>query len=141
MPQTSATPHQVFETPSQRRRSSMSAVPSSTQDQQLYTCVSAANPATIADVTVAMKSIDALLPNNDGLKWFNRLYLMVTDQVNANPPGGSWQSPAWLEHLDVVFAGFYFKALADFLAGVDTPAAWMAVFEARFKPGIDRIQF
>jgi len=119
----------------------MSAVPSTTQDQQLYELVAAANPATIAEVIATMKSIDALLPDNDGLKWFNRLYLMVTDQVNASPPGGGWQSPAWLEHLDVVFAGFYFKAVADFLAGRDTPAAWMALFEARFTAAIDRIQF
>ena len=25
-----------------------------------------------------MESIDQLLPDGDGLKWFNRLYLMVT---------------------------------------------------------------
>jgi hypothetical protein len=54
-----------------------------------------------------MESIDALLPANDGLKWFNRLYLMVTDQVRSAPPGGAWQNPARLDHLDVVFAGLY----------------------------------
>lgn len=94
----------------------MSTVPSTTPDQQLCQLVSSANPATIADVIATMKSIDALLPANDGLKWFNRLYLMVTDQVNASPPGGAWQSPACLDCLDVVFAGFYFDAVADFLS-------------------------
>ncbi len=54
-----------------------------TPDQLVYEVVSAATPATIADVIAVMKSIDALLPGNDGLKWFNRLYLMVTDQVNV----------------------------------------------------------
>jgi len=88
-----------------------------------------------------MKSIDALLPANDGLKWFNRLYLMVTDQVNVNPPGGGRQDPAWLERLDVVFAGFYFTALGDSLAGRKLPSAWSALFETRFKTGIERIQF
>ncbi len=100
-----------------------------------------ANPTTIADVIATMKSIDALLADNDGLKWFNRLYLMVTDQVNASPPGGAWQNPAWLEHLDVVFAQFYFTALLDFLAGRDVASAWTALFESRFQTGIDRIQF
>ena len=48
------------------------------------------------------------------------MYLMVTENVNAKPPGGAWQNPAWLERLDVVFAEFYFDALADFLAGRET---------------------
>ena len=88
-----------------------------------------------------MKAIDALLPEQDGLKWFNRMYLMVTENVNAKPPGGAWQNPAWLERLDVVFAGFYFDALADFLAGRETAASWRALFAARFTHGIDRIQY
>jgi len=112
-----------------------------TADQPLYDLVSAANPATIADAIAVMKYIDALLPGNDGLKWFNRLYLMVTDQVNQSPPGGAWQNPAWLERLDVVFAGFYFTALRDFLGAGEVPSSWNALFQARFKPGIDRIQF
>ena len=33
-----------------------------------------------------MQSIDALLPNNDGLKWFNKLYLMVTQEIDGQPP-------------------------------------------------------
>ena len=78
---------------------------------------------------------------NDGLKWFNRLYLMVTDQVDLNPPGGVWQSPVWLTRLDVIFAGFYFEAVADFLAGTSVPSAWSALFEARHSEGVDRIQF
>jgi hypothetical protein len=110
-------------------------------DQALYNIVSGADAKTIADVIATMKPIDALLPENDGLKWFNRLYLLVTDDVNAKPPGGGWQSPAWLDHLDVVFAGFYFNAVADFLAGREIPSSWSALFEARFEAGIDRIQF
>ena len=112
-----------------------------TADETLYKIVSNTDAKTIADVIATMKTIDALLAESDGLKWFNRLYLMVTDDVNAKPPGGAWQSPSWLEHLDVVFAGFYFNAVADFLAGRDIPSSWGALFEARFKAGIDRIQF
>jgi hypothetical protein len=88
-----------------------------------------------------MQSMDALLPDNDGLKWFNRLYLMVTDQVRSAPPGGAWQNLAWLDHLDVVFAGLYFEALHAWLAGQATPSSWTAMFQARFTPDIDRIQF
>jgi hypothetical protein len=92
-------------------------------------------------VIARMKSIDGLLEANDGLKWFNRLYLMVTDQVDLNPPGGAWQSPVWLTRLDVIFAGFYFEAVADFLGGTSVPSAWSALFEARHSEGVDRIQF
>ena len=82
----------------------------------LYALLTGPAPITIADVVARMQAIDALLPNNDGLKWFNRLYLMVTQQVDLKPPGGTWQSPAWLTHLDTIFAGLYFSAVAASLA-------------------------
>jgi hypothetical protein len=119
----------------------MATLPSPTQDPSLSALVSSADPATIADVIAQMQAIDALLPDNDGLKWFNRLYLMVTQQVDLNPPGGAWQNPEWLLHLDVVFAGLYFCAIREYLAGASTPLAWAALFEARFNAGINRIQF
>ena len=88
-----------------------------------------------------MQAIDALLPVNDGVKWFNRLYLMVTQQVDFSPPGGAWQSPVWFTNLDVNFAGLYFSALGGFLAGEAVPAAWRALFEGRYWANVDRIQF
>lgn len=110
-------------------------------DQPLYDLVNGLAPSTIADVIARMQAVDALLPVNDGLKWFNRLYLMVTQQVDLHPPGGAWQSPVWLIRLDVVFAGLYFGAVAGFLGGGSVPSAWSALFEARYRTGIDRIQF
>jgi Family of unknown function (DUF5995) len=111
-------------------------------DQALYQLVSGAAPATIGDVAKIMENIDQLLPDSDGLKWFNRLYLMVTQEVDLNPPAGGWQDAVWLPLLDVVFAEFYFKAVAGFLsrdAGV--PSSWSAMLSARYATGIDRIQF
>jgi Family of unknown function (DUF5995) len=110
-------------------------------DQPLDDLVNRPAPVTIADVITRMQAIDALLPANDGIKWFNQLYLMVTQQVDLHPPGGAWQSPVWLNRLDVVFAGLYFSGLADFLAGRFVPSAWNVLFEARYRTGIDRIQF
>ena len=98
-------------------------------------------PATIADVIAQMQDIDALLADNDGLKWFNKLYLMVTQQVDVNPPDGGWQDPNWLLSLDVVFARYYFGAIRGYLAGTGIPSSWSAMFEVRFKADIDRIQF
>src|SRR5271169_6928197 len=119
----------------------MSVTSTSAADQPLYDLVSGALPETIADVISRMQAIDALLPANDGIKWFNRLYLMVTQAVDLHPPGGAWQSPVWLTRLDVVFAGFYFSAVSGYLSGQDVPSAWSALFDARFRTDIDRIQF
>lgn len=119
----------------------MATLPSSAQDQSLSALLSAPDPIVIADVIARMQAIDDLLPDSDGLKWFNRLYLMVTQQVDTNPPGGAWQNPVWLLHLDVVFAGFYFSAVRNFLSGAATPSAWAALFESRYDPCIEHIQF
>ena len=116
----------------------MSALPA---DQQLLPRV-LVPVSSIADVITIMQNIDSLLPNQDGLKWFNRLYLMVTQQVQKSPPFGGFKNPVWLTRLDVVFAGLYFAAIADFITGSSNlPSSWEALFEARFRPGIDRIQF
>jgi len=111
-------------------------------DAQLLQIVSSAVPAMIADVIAIMQSIDGLLPSSDGLKWFNKLYLMVTQQIDAQPPPNGWEDATWLTRLDVVFAGFYFAAVADTLEqNPDVASSWEALFEARNRAGVDRIQF
>jgi hypothetical protein len=88
-----------------------------------------------------MQQIDDCVPNSDGLKWFNRLYLSVTQRVDLQSID-YWKAPLWLTDLDVIFAGFYFRALAGFLSGdPDVPSSWTAMFEARYCGGIDRLQF
>ena len=119
----------------------MPTVPTSDTDRAIYDLMNGSVPSTISDVIARMQAIDALLPVEDGLKWFNRLYLMVTRQVDLQPPHGGWQNPVWLIRLDVVFAGFYFKAIGDFLGGSSVPSAWSALFETRHRGGIDRVQF
>jgi hypothetical protein len=116
----------------------MSPVP---PDLALSELVSAPMPATITDVISKMQAIDALLPADDGLKWFNRLYLMVTLQVDQHPPDGGWKSPRWLLRLDVEFASLYFNAVEACLGEKEVPSAWGALFEVRHQPGIERIQF
>jgi hypothetical protein len=114
----------------------------SERDQPLYEIVSGTAPATIDDVLRKMQQINELLADEDGLKWFNRLYMMVTKEVDVNPPAGGWKDSDWLLRLDVVFAGFYFRAIAGFLDGSsDTASSWKAMMETRYAAGIDRIQF
>ena len=119
----------------------MASTTLSPADEALNAIVSAPPPDSINDVVARMEAIDAALPNGDGLKWFNRLYLMVTQQVDLKPPGGAWQDPAWLLGLDVVFARYYFGAVHGYLAGTGIPSSWSALFEKRFQTGVDRIQF
>jgi hypothetical protein len=116
-------------------------MPVAVADQALYDLVTAPAPTTIGQVIEIMQQIDDCLSNNDGLKWFNQLYLAVTRQVDLQPVT-AWKDPAWLASLDVIFAGLYLHAIAGFLnADPSVPSSWTAVFEARYRTGIDRIQF
>lgn len=111
-------------------------------DEQLLQIVSSAQLMTISDVILVMQRIDALLPVSDGLKWFNKLYLMVTEEIDGQPPAAAWLDAAWLTRLDVVFAEFYFAAIASSLNGSPaTASSWEALFAARHRHNIDRIQF
>jgi uncharacterized protein DUF5995 len=111
-------------------------------DAQLLQIVTAAAPATITDVLAVMQEIDNLLPSNDGLKWFNLLYLNVTEKVDTQPPPNGWEDGAWMTLLDVVFAKFYFGAISGALhQSANAPSSWIALFEARNRANVDRIQF
>ncbi|MBV8531832.1 MAG: hypothetical protein JO104_10975 [Candidatus Eremiobacteraeota bacterium] len=111
-------------------------------DQALLQIVNRPGANTIADVVAKIEAINDSLPSNDGLKWFNLLYLNVTQKVDGQPPPDGWKDPSWLARLDVVFAQLYFDAIAGWLQGsAGVPASWKALFESRFRGGIDRIQF
>jgi Family of unknown function (DUF5995) len=113
-----------------------------TTDAQLLQIVSMAAPTTIPDVLAVMRKIDGLLPNDDGLKWFNLLYSKVTEKVDTQPPPNGWEDEEWLNRLDVIFAKFYFEAITGSLSqSSNPPGSWIALFEARNRPNIDRIQF
>jgi hypothetical protein len=105
----------------------------------------AAPVKSVADVLARLTAIDAALPPSDGVKWFNKLYLEVTQQVAAAPKR-HWAAPGFLEALDVVFAKRYFEAFdlaasAKRLPGKYPFRAWKPLFEARFETGIAPVQF
>ena len=77
----------------------------------------------------------------DGLKWFNWLYLQVSEKVADRITAGGFNDPAWLAELDVQFATLYFTALHGYLAGGDCPETWAALFAVRENTRIARIQF
>jgi hypothetical protein len=97
---------------------------------------------TIADAVDIMTALDRSLPDDDGVKWFNRLYLQVTVAVRDAVTTTTYRDPAFLATLDVVFANLYFDAVAA--GGADAgrvPSAWKPLFACRRAPGIRPIQF
>jgi hypothetical protein len=98
-------------------------------------------PKTVADVVAIMQTIDAHCVNGDGLKWFNLLYLQVTQAVEARVNANGFMNAAWMAALDVEFAGYYFRAVQTSLSGQSTPGCWQAVFSRRNQTELARIQF
>jgi Family of unknown function (DUF5995) len=98
------------------------------------------NVTTIDDVVKTMRAIDRALPDDDGVKWFNFLYLRVTEGVDSG--GHNWQDLPFLQKLDVVFARLYFDALASWERDpAATPHAWRPLLRARHDVRLARLQF
>jgi hypothetical protein len=79
-----------------------------------------------------MTAIDSSLPDSDGVKWFNRLYLQVARSVKqaVNPP--VFRDARFMSELDVVFANLCFAAIAA--GDMDpsrAPSAWRPLLRAR----------
>ena len=98
-------------------------------------------PQSINDVLGILHTIDSTCVDIDGLKWFNWLYLQVTQAVQARVAAAGFTDPAWLAQLDVQFAPLYFSALKSSLSGQPTSACWQVFFNSRNQAAIARIQF
>ena len=96
--------------------------------------------SSIGDAVEIMTRIDQSLPDSDGVKWFNRLYLEVTVSVGAAVATARFNDTAFLATLDVIFANLYFSALTA-ASTEAAPAAWQPLLQARNASGIARIQF
>jgi hypothetical protein len=98
--------------------------------------------SSIDEVLSIMTAIDSRLPDADGVKWFNRLYLQVTRSVRQAVSGPAFRDARFMSELDVVFANLYFAAMA---AGDQdasrAPSAWRPLLRARSHRGIARLQF
>jgi Family of unknown function (DUF5995) len=105
-------------------------------------------PQSVSDVVEIMQAIETTCIDGDGLKWFNGLYLQVTQAVQArvnfslaDPGSTGLAEPLWITALDVAFARFYFSAIQSSLSGAPTPGCWQALFTQRNQTAIARIQF
>jgi hypothetical protein len=95
---------------------------------------------TIQDVIAAMRAMDVALPERDGVRWFNLLYLRVTEAVQAE--AAFWADWPFLQRFDVIFAKFYFEALTTWESDpTRTPRAWRPLFQARHEEKVAPLQF
>lgn len=95
----------------------------------------------INDVITNMQAIDATLPDSDGLKWFNRLYMMVTQAVADAVDAGRFANGAHVAQLDIFFSQRYFNAFILNAKGGNCPRAWRPLLQYRQRPGVSRLQY
>ena len=96
----------------------------------------------VPDAIARMRAIDAALPTRDGIAWFTKLYLAVTETVNEELPRATFADAAFMARLDVAFANLYFAALEAFLADPATsPRAWAPLFACRRRRRVAPLQF
>jgi hypothetical protein len=98
-------------------------------------------PQSIPGVLGLLQTIGNTCIDADGLKWFNWLYLQVTQAVEDRVVAGGFNDCAWLAELDVQFAKLYFNALHAALSGAPCPGCWQAMLSCRNQNKVARIQF
>jgi hypothetical protein len=111
-----------------------------TDDHRVAQLIAATPVNGVGDVIALLRALDGELVNEDGLKWFNLLYITVTEGVLEQSARLQWESPMWLERLDVLFGRLYFSALREWPAG-RVARSWTALLESRYKPNVMRFQF
>jgi hypothetical protein len=98
-------------------------------------------PQSVPEVVSTLQHIQSICDDGDGLKWFNGLYLDVTQAVQARVVARGFADPAWIASLDVHFARLYLSAVKGALSGHGAPACWQRLMESRHQQAVTRIQF
>ena len=96
----------------------------------------------IPDAITRMQEIEAALPPRDVLACFNRMYLIVTQTVKEQVTQHFFQDPAFMQHLDIVFANLYLGAVDGFRSEPSTACrAWNVLFSRRSDSSVVPMQF
>jgi hypothetical protein len=99
-------------------------------------------PRSVPEVIERMRALDAALPRNDGVAWFTRLYLAVTEGVSEAILRARFRDERFVAALDVAFANLFFAALREHARDpAKVPRAWAPLVEARRRRGVVPIQF
>ncbi|HEV2981835.1 MAG TPA: DUF5995 family protein [Solirubrobacteraceae bacterium] len=88
---------------------------------------------TIDEVIERMTEIGASLEPRDGVGYFNRMYLAVTQSVKKGLQDAGFESGPFMSRLDVVFANRYLKAVVEHEAGKYAGLSWRPLFHARME--------
>jgi hypothetical protein len=97
-------------------------------------------PGTVGDVIDRLEAITDQLDPNDARRHFHLVYLRSTRGVQEELRKGGFVEPAWLQALDVVFAGLYLDAFAAWGRG-QAPRAWQIPFAtARDRPDLPALR-
>jgi hypothetical protein len=90
-----------------------------------------------------MRALGAILPPEDGVAVFNRVYLSVTEERWKRLERGHFadRAPTAAGELGVRFAERYLAAVDAAAAGHRTPACWRPLFQLRRHPAVRPLQF
>ncbi len=85
----------------------------------------------VDEVIAFMEYLNRELEASDmrNLRAFNTTYLIITRAVNEKVKEGFFKYPDVMKKVDVVFAHYYFDALAQFVHQEHCPDAWRLLFE------------
>ncbi len=98
-------------------------------------------PGTVLDFLERMRSIDAALGPDDGVRVFHTLYLAVTERIYASlQRGGYFRDDATTTALDLRFAGLWLGAYDAAAGGRPVPTAWAPLFSSRHRAGLLPVQ-
>jgi len=84
-----------------------------------------------------MRTLDATLPEWDGVAVFNRVYLAVTEEVDRRLDAGEFPDAEAAITLDARFAERYLTVAED----GSPPACWRPLLQFRRHPGVRPLQF
>lgn len=97
---------------------------------------------TSVDAVVSrMRTLDATLPERDGIAVFNRVYLAVTEAVDRRIDGSGFPDARAAITLDARFAERYLAAVDAVADERRPPACWRPLFQFRRHPGVRPLQF
>ncbi|MFD9110550.1 DUF5995 family protein [Streptomyces bottropensis] len=96
------------------------------------------DPVDSVDAVVSrMRAVDAVLPAQDGIAVFNRVYLTVTEDIDRRLDSGHFPDTEAAITLDALFAERYLRVAE----GERAPACWRPLLQLRRHPGVRPLQF
>ncbi len=96
------------------------------------TCESASRSCIDRTIAEMIRRFHTVVPGCDDNNVFSITYLRVTEDIRNGIDEGYYAEPAWLNHLDALFARPYFLSYDNYMAGRTAlvPPAWRIAYDA-----------